>query len=66
MAPIRVGTDFSGLDMPLFALRAMNIDHQHVFSSDNNRACKKLILSIHKPVRFYSNVHTPKTEEDDA
>jgi site-specific DNA-cytosine methylase len=32
---LSVGTDCSGADAPIFALRAMNIIHRHVFSCDN-------------------------------
>ena len=32
--PVRLGTDCSGMETPLMALRALGIDTQHVFSSD--------------------------------
>ena len=60
---IDVGTDFSGMEMPVIALRKLNVRHRHVFSSDNNKACRKLIKHVFKPKRLYKdvvvrNVHT--------
>eukprot|EP00959_Pyramimonas_sp_CCMP1952_P009312 194191-Pyramimonas_sp.AAC.1 len=64
MRPIRVGTDFSGIDMPIFALQEMGVDYIHVFSSDNSAACKKVILNTHSPKRFYDDAQQPKSQDD--
>lgn len=32
--PVRLGTDCSGMETPLMALRALGINTEHVFSSD--------------------------------
>ena len=32
---LSIGTDCSGADAPIFALRAMNVAHRHTFSCDN-------------------------------
>ena len=50
--------------MPLFALQHMGIAYKHVFSSDNNAACKKIILGLHSPDRFYDDAQQPKHKED--
>jgi len=36
---IRIGTDCSGIDAPIQALRNLGIDHEHVFSSDIETRC---------------------------
>ena len=64
MKTIRVGADFSGTDMPIFALRAMGIKHTHVFSSDSNSACKKILEGAHSPNKFYDDAREPKSESD--
>ena len=39
---VRVATDFSGMDMPIYALRKLKIRHVHVFASDSSRSCRRL------------------------
>ena len=48
----RVGTDCSGADAPLWALRATEIPHVHVFSCDNDSAAQALIRSASPPDIF--------------
>ena len=50
--------------MPIFALRAMGIKHTHVFSSDSNSACKKILEGAHSPNKFYDDAREPKSESD--
>ena len=61
---LRVGTDFSGCDMPLLALQ--HIDGvppaKHVFASDNNLACRQYLELIHRPETIYEDI----TERDNA
>ena len=64
MTALRVGTDFSGCDMPLFALQQLGIPYSHIFSSDCSLACKKLIEGVHKPRRFYDYVEEKKCRSD--
>ena len=64
MAALRVGTDFSGCDMPLFAIQKLRIPYCHIFSSDCSPACRKLIEGLHKPTRFYDYVEDPKHRSD--
>ena len=40
---IKIGTDFSGMDMPVLALEMLNIPHISVFASDINDHCLQYI-----------------------
>lgn len=55
MVFLRVGTDCSGLDTPLFALRALDIECDHVFSSDINADCIDMINANHAPCTLYGD-----------
>ena len=44
--PLTVGTDCSGMEVPIMALRNMGIQYDHVFSSDNDPHVKKFINTI--------------------
>lgn len=46
---LAVGTDCSGADAPIFALRAMNIRHRHVFSCDNAAGPQQFIEMNTRP-----------------
>ncbi|CAE8602005.1 unnamed protein product [Polarella glacialis] len=55
--PLLVGTDCSGLEAPIFALRAMGLPHRHLFSSDIASAPKAMILANAKPEKaFYDDI----------
>eukprot|EP00974_Lingulodinium_polyedra_P113807 11019623-Lingulodinium_polyedra.AAC.1 len=60
MAPkrpvIRVATDFSSMDMPIFALANLKVDFKQVFACDANPACQRLIRSVRKPGRLYDDI----------
>ena len=43
---VRVGTDCSGLEAPLLALRAMQVPFHHVFSSEINPRKRKFIEAM--------------------
>ena len=55
---IRVGTDFSGLDAPLLAFRRLELPVRHVFSSDSQETCRKVIAHTHKPDVIYTDIRT--------
>ncbi len=48
--PLRVGTDCSGADAPVWALRMMGVQHQHVFSCDSDPHVRTFIQSASPPV----------------
>lgn len=53
---LTVGTDFSGMDMPLIALRKLGVRVQHEFSSDVAPVCERYITTTVKPRVFYRGV----------
>lgn len=60
---LKVGTDFSGMEMPLIALRKLGVRVQHEFSCDITPACEKYITKVVKPKVFYKGVESRKIEE---
>ena len=50
-----VATDFSGMDMPIFALRSLGVNFTQTFACDNDPACRTLIKYVHNPDRIYSD-----------
>ena len=53
---LRVGTDCSGLDSPLVALKLLDIDIEHVWSCDNDLDIKNQILNTFQPTIFYDDM----------
>ena len=45
---VRVGTDCSGLEAPLLALRILRVPHSHVFSSEIHPRKRKFIELRHR------------------
>tara|TARA_B100001094_G_scaffold295196_1_gene316351 strand:- start:698 stop:1705 length:1008 start_codon:yes stop_codon:yes gene_type:complete len=55
---IRVGTDCSGIEAPIIALKYLNIDFIHEFSCDNDLFVKKTILYNFSPNKYYDDILT--------
>jgi hypothetical protein len=55
-----VGTDCSGIETPLMALRNLNLPVRHVFSCDNDPNVKKVILANFKPEVFFDDISQRK------
>lgn len=53
---VRVGTDCSGLETPLVALKMLNANIKHMWSCDNNAHIKKHILKHHDPFIYYNSI----------
>lgn len=53
---MKIGTDCSGLDTPIYTLQKMGIPFTHVWSCDNNIYCKKTIFANYKPEHFYDDI----------
>ena len=49
LPPLKVGTDCSGAEAPIWALRAMQVPHEHVFSCDVDENVRKFIKSVCPP-----------------
>ena len=61
---LRVGTDCSGVDAPIYALKKLGIPFQHVFSSEINKDCIKTILANHSPSIFYGDPNSSTSNGD--
>lgn len=53
---LRVGTDCSGLETPLIALKLLNVDVNHIFSCDNDKIVKDYIINQHNPTYFFDDI----------
>jgi len=63
---LRVGTDCSGAEAPIWSLRAMQMSHTHVFSSDIGKAPRLIIAANTKPQVFYKDLLKRRTESAPA
>ena len=54
--PIRVGTDCSGIETPIQALRNMGVGYEHVFSCENESNAQKVIKANFPSSTFYSDI----------
>ena len=61
--PINVATDCSGIEAPVAALRNMNVSYNHVWSCDNDKFCKQMILSNYTPDMFFDDVLDTNTRK---
>lgn len=53
---IRVGTDCSGLDTPIYAMNSMILPIEHIFSCDSDPHVKTTIMCNSKPKFFYDDI----------
>lgn len=53
---LRVGTDCSGLESPIWALRQLGVDFVHVFSSETDENCRRTIQANCSPQVMYGDV----------
>jgi len=56
--PFKVGTDCSGIDAPINALRVMNIPYQYEFASDIDLNAKESIMCNDSPKQFFDDITT--------
>ena len=59
---LRVGTDFSGLEAPILALRSMGLAIDHCFACDNLPAAKLISDYYFKPNKFFSDIRLRDNE----
>ncbi len=60
---LKVGTDFSGMDMPVLALKRLGVNHTHVFSSDIEPSCNKFLTQVVKPEIIFKDVTERRNSE---
>jgi site-specific DNA-cytosine methylase len=53
---LKVGTLFSGIGAPEFALKESNIEHELVYACDNDSYVKSTYLLNHNPNTFYDDI----------
>jgi DNA (cytosine-5)-methyltransferase 1 len=53
---IKIGTDCSGIEAPIQALQQLNIQHQHVFSSDIDKFVIKSIKANYNPEIIFGDI----------
>ena len=53
---IRIGTDCSGIDAPIQALKNLKVKFSHEFSSDIDENCYKSIVANHCPKIFFKDM----------
>ena len=52
----RIGTDCSGADAPVWALRAMQVTHEHIFSCDKDKDAEAFIRAASPPRMFFPDM----------
>jgi len=56
MLMLKIGTDCSGIDAPIFALRLLGVKYHHAFSSDIDKDCRCVIKANSNPDELYHNM----------
>lgn len=56
MKTLKIGTDCSGIEAPIQALKQMKIKFSHEFASDIDENCRKSIEANYKPKILYSDM----------
>lgn len=65
---IRLGTDFSGMDMPARALMRLGVQFIHAFASDTAKHCREYMRGVSRPRHIFHDVcnrdvrSVPKTD----
>ena len=58
MTILKVGTDCSGIEAPIMALQKLKIKHKHLFSSEIDENCRKVIRQNYHPSIIYDDITT--------
>ena len=53
---LKVGTDCSGIEAPIQALKKMKIEYSHKFSSENDEKCIESLLANYDPETLYRDI----------
>ena len=61
---LRVGTDCSGIEAPIQALKQLRIPFKHVWSSEIDKHCIESIKANYKPGRLYGDKDGPYPDGD--
>ena len=55
---IRVGTDCSGMDTPIYALEKLSIPYSHEWACDIDKYARQTIMANYNPKRLYTDMTT--------
>ena len=61
LKPLSIGTDFSGCEAPIFAMKSLGVKHTHVFSCDNAKRSQVLVKQNCQPQQLFSDIFARKT-----
>ena len=64
MTSLRIGTDCSGIEAPIHALRQLQIPHRHVWSSDIDKYVIQSIKANYKPEILFGDPNGPYPDGD--
>ena len=54
---LSIGTDFSGMEAPIYALDNLGIRYEHKFRSECEIHCQKMIHTNHTPYVLYEDIY---------
>jgi DNA (cytosine-5)-methyltransferase 1 len=60
---LKVGTDCSGIEAPIQALKKLNIEHDHVFSSEIDKSCIKTLKENYEIPIIFTDITKRKIED---
>lgn len=60
---MRVGTDCSGIEAPLYALKALKVKYDHVFSCENDKFARQTLQANHNPRHMYGDITKRKHKD---
>ena len=60
---LRVGTDCSGIEAPIMALKQLKIPFRHEFSSEIDKHCIESIKANYKPKKIFGDMKKRKLKD---
>lgn len=60
--PLKIGTDCSGMETPVMALKKLKVPHEHSFSCDIDKGVKTQILENFPPKKWFDDLMTRDNE----
>lgn len=63
MTKLRIGTDCSGIEAPIQALRQIGVAFTHVFSAEVDKFCKQSIQANYNPMIEFDDIMERKTSD---
>ena len=57
---LKIGTDCSGIEAPIQALKNLKIGHDHIFSCEIDKYARESIMANYIPKKIYEDITVPK------